>query len=574
MASDTENIKERLSIVDVLGAYLKMERSGGSFKARCPFHNEKTPSFFISPERNTYYCFGCGAKGDIFTFVEQFEGIDFPGALKMLAEQAGITLSSTRTNTEGAETKALLHEILEAACLFFERQYRERVSDVGEYLRSRGIAPETAQKFRLGYAPTTWEALREHLEGRGYKAADIVRAGLIKPSPKRPDSYYDVFRNRITFPIADSTGRIIAFSGRIYGAHDEKTPKYLNSPDTPLFTKSKVLYGFDRAKQAIRKYNFSIVVEGQMDLVMSHQGGFPNTVAVSGTALTREHLTLLNRLSSNVLLAYDADAAGISSTGRAAKEALALGMDVKIAVLPRGVDPADLIKEDPEKWREAVRHAVHIIPFYLGLIQAEESDNRKQALRVSREVLPFVRVVQNAVDRAVFIRTLARALNIAEEALAEEVRRGAERPAASPNDGKKEARQASERGNRKERLAASLMGILWWQERSAQPTLDPQVFHGKLSDILGRDAEEVSTRFQGREEELAFDAERMYGDRQSELSNIAEGILESIESIRLEESKKELSKLIAEAEKQNDVEKTEALKKEYQHIIEKARVPK
>ncbi|MFA6274514.1 MAG: DNA primase, partial [Candidatus Paceibacterota bacterium] len=340
MNSPVQKIKERLSIEEVVSSYIKLERAGANLKAKCPFHNEKTPSFFISPDRGSYYCFGCSAKGDIFTFVEEFEGLDFKGALKLLAEKAGVQLEDYKYNKEAESEKEKLYRAMEEATKFFENNLIEN-SEVLNYLKSRGLEDKTIKDFRIGFIKNDWRELYTFLQKKGFTEIELEKAGLIKKTEK---GYYDRFRGRIMFPISDSSGRIIAFSGRLF-QDDGKSAKYLNSPETPIFNKSSVLYGLDRAKESIRKNNFSILVEGQFDLILSHQAGFRNTIATSGTALSDStiskenvvsNLGLLRRLSGNIVLAFDADKAGFNAANRASKIALSFGMDVKVASMPDG----------------------------------------------------------------------------------------------------------------------------------------------------------------------------------------------------------------------------------------------
>ncbi len=280
MSSEVEQIKERLNIADVVGGYLKLEKAGQNFKAKCPFHNEKTPSFFVSPDRGSYYCFGCGAHGDIFSFVEAFEGVDFRGALKSLAAKAGVELKGG--DRTGDNKKERLYAAMEAAAEFFETELSNN-SAARDYVLSRGITEKTIHSFRIGYAPSEWRTLRTHLEAKKFGINELFAAGLVKKNEK--GDFYDVFRGRVMFPIADSSGRVVAFSGRTLD-EKENPPKYFNTPETELYSKSHTLFGLDKAKSSIRKFDHAILVEGQMDLVMSHQAGFTNTVAVSGTALS------------------------------------------------------------------------------------------------------------------------------------------------------------------------------------------------------------------------------------------------------------------------------------------------
>src|SRR3989344_4284161 len=265
MDSPAQQIKERLPIEEIISSYLKLIPAGRNFKAKCPFHNEKTPSFFVSPERNSYYCFGCGAKGDIFTFVEEFEGLDFRGALKLLAERAGVTLAPYNQKT--ADEKERLYQAVAEAEKYFEQNLNP---DVLKYLVSRGLEEKTNRDFRICFALDCWRELYQQLKSK-FTDRELELSGLIKKIEGKT-GYYDRFRKRIIFPITDSSGRIIAFSGRIFG---EGEPKYLNSPDTPIFSKQLVLYGLDRAKESIRKNNFSIFGEGTNGLGFVPSSRFP-----------------------------------------------------------------------------------------------------------------------------------------------------------------------------------------------------------------------------------------------------------------------------------------------------------
>ena len=413
MSSSVEKIKERLGIVDVVGSYIKLERAGGSFKARCPFHNEKTPSFFVSPDRDSYYCFGCGVKGDIFSFIEGFEGLDFKGALKVLAERAGIEL--VPENPKFKDEREKLFAVMEEATCFFEDNL-SKARLAFDYLKNRGLADKTIKEWRIGYAPALWNNLENYLKAKGFPENEMEKAGLIKREDGRS---YDRFRNRIIFPIFDGSGRVIAFSGRIL-QDDGKSAKYLNSPETELFSKSRVLYGFDKAKLAIKRMDYSILVEGQMDLIMCHQAGYFNTVASSGTAITTSHLEILRRLSNKIIMAFDADNAGFNASAKAWQIALSLGMEVKIAELPKGFDPAELILKNKEKWIERLKESKHIIDFYLDRIFAEETDKRKIALNVKNKVLPFVATIESSMEKSHFIKKISDMTGVKEEAVLED----------------------------------------------------------------------------------------------------------------------------------------------------------
>ncbi len=427
-----EQIKERLPVNEVIGQYVKLEKSGNAYKTKCPFHNEKTPSFFVSPDRGGYYCFGCNAKGDIFTFVEQFEGLDFRGALKVLAERAGVQL--TMDNKADGE-RDRFYQIMEAATLYFGDQYT-RTKDAQTYIKNRGVADKTREEFRIGWAPEGWSNLTTFLKKKGWTENMIEKAGLAKKGDK--GDVYDRFRGRVMFPISDSSGRVIAFSGRIL-KDDGKSAKYLNSPDTPLFDKSRVLYGLDKAKSDIRRMGYSILVEGQMDLVMSHQVGIKNTVASSGTALTDEaisetgaisNLGLVRRLSPNIIIAFDSDSAGRTAAMRAAGIALSMGMDVKIADLVGGLpagqagkDPADLVQHNPEDWKNILRGAKPIIEFELGNVMRDVPDPRKIGRALRDRVFPFLARIESRMDQAHFVKMISDKTNISEAAVWDDLKK-------------------------------------------------------------------------------------------------------------------------------------------------------
>lgn len=431
MNSDVEKIKEKLSIVDVVGGYIQLQRAGSNFRARCPFHKEKTPSFMVSPERGSYMCFGCGERGDIFSFVQKIEGIDFPTALKQLAERAGVVLErrsiSPEQTAQYKEKEERLREVCEAATVFFEAELKKR-KDVEEYIHTRGVTEETRASWRIGYAPATWHALFEALTAQGFTKQEIIDAGLAARTQKEggEERVYDRFRGRVMFPIADTTGHIIAFSGRFFekmqGSKEEGEPaKYVNSPETDLFKKSKVLYGLDKAKGFIRKADCVLLVEGQFDVVLSHQSGLPFAVAVSGTALTGEHLNLLSRFSKRLVLSLDNDQAGIRAGLKSAAMAYELGFDVKIPTLTHGKDPADMARENPELLRAAVRTSQTAIEFFLGVLRSSARDERSYKQIVEAQVLPLISALNSKIDQEHFIQIAARKIGVSEDAVRQEV---------------------------------------------------------------------------------------------------------------------------------------------------------
>ena len=422
MNDAVQQIKDRLNIIDVITPYVPLQKAGKHLKACCPFHTEKTPSFNVSPERGMYHCYGCGAGGDMFTFIQEIEGVDFKEALKILAAKANVEL--TPVSPQKKSERDRLYAILEDATLFYE-SCLPNAKTATEYLEKRGLTAATIAKWRIGFVSGPpqdgWAVVKEHLLTKGYTEAEMLKAGLIKLSDKGKDSY-DVFRNRIMFPLFDQSGRVVGFSGRTLEAGDD-IPKYVNSPETDLYKKSELLYGYDKAKQGIRQLDFSLIVEGQFDVVMSHQAGYHNTVAVSGTALTAEHVHLLERFSNRVVLSLDADKAGIAAVKRAADLMLRRGLDVKVTLLVGGKDPADIILRDPREFKHLIGKSVHVIEFLLQVLLNQNLDERTLKLRAREEVLPYIVLLPNYIDQDHFEGKVAEALKTTKEAIHMEVER-------------------------------------------------------------------------------------------------------------------------------------------------------
>src|SRR3989344_3082425 len=373
MKSAVEQIKEKLSILDVVGGYVELHRAGKSWKGKSPFTNEKTPSFHVSPDRGMYYCFSTSQGGDMFSFIQTMEGVDFKGALKILADKAGVELVAENPEKRPARDRA--HAILEEATVYYFAE-GQKSTQVQEYLKSRGVTTETAH----GKDP------------------------------------YDVFRNRVMFPISGPSGHVIGFSGRTL-SDDPKNPKYVNSPETELFKKGEMMYGYHLAKTGIRHYDFSLVVEGQFDVVMSHQVGYQNAVAVSGTGFTMQHIDLLSRLSGRSVLCFASDKAGIAATKRAAEPMLLRGMDVKVARIIGGKDPADIAKDHPEEFKKIIGGATTVIEWLLTLLKEGAKDERAFIRAAEEEILPLIAVIPSRIEVEFFANEVAKATGISKEAI-------------------------------------------------------------------------------------------------------------------------------------------------------------
>ncbi len=578
MSSSVDQIKSRIDILTLVSAYMKLDKAGASWKGRCPFHNEKTPSFFVSPARESYYCFGCGASGDIFTFVEEFEGLDFKGALKLLADRAGVVLETFTPEMKEAESeKEKLYRIMEEATKFFESNLHNLAYGKGalDYLKARGLEEKSIKDFRIGWAILDWRKLYDYLKTKGFTDNEIGSAGLAKrpashtslggPDKEagKPDkAMYDRFRGRVMFPMSDSSGRIIAFSGRIL-EDDGKSAKYLNSPETPIFNKSSVLFGIDKAKESIRKNNFSILVEGQMDLVLSHQAGFKNTVASSGTAMTDtiiskeniiNNLGLIFRLSKNIVLAYDADKAGINATNRFAKIALSLGMDVKVASMTEGMDPADVIsKQGKDVWREAIRNSKHFIPSLLErIIKDAGGDGRKVGLRIKERLLPFVNDLGSSIEKSHFITLISNVSGIAEKALMEDLKK-VESELKHEMEETETAKINVEKKLRKDPIERRLLGIAFWQEGMKDKIIEPEAIFKKL--------EKAKEIYKDIKEDLIYEAEAFYSNSENLQKDVDEMLLSLEEEYLNEDLVREMIKLKNPKENPEGKVEKEILKK-------------
>ncbi len=421
--SPIDEIKSRLDVVEVIEGYIKLKKAGKDYKASCPFHKEKNPSFFVSPSKQIWHCFSCNIGGDIFSFVEKIEGIEFPEALRILAKKAGVVLK--REDPQIRSQRNILFEICEEATEYFQKQI-EINKPVSEYLKDRGLKPETIKEFKIGYSNDSWDGLLKHLTEIGYKSVDIEKAGLISKK-EGENRYYDKFRNRIMFPLQDLNSQIVGFTGRVFGEEKEGVGKYVNTPETLIYNKSHVIYGLDKAKTEIRKKDQCIAVEGQMDLIMCHQAGHKNTVAVSGTALTTDHLQTLKRYTENLLFSFDADTGGEGATKRAIGLAQQFEFNVKIAILPEAEkDPAEIIKQDPKKWDKILESPKPIMEFYFeNALNKHKKENLSvdDKREIAKELLLPIKNIVNVVEQAHWLQVLASKLKVEEKTLIEALRR-------------------------------------------------------------------------------------------------------------------------------------------------------
>ncbi|MBU1092442.1 DNA primase [Patescibacteria group bacterium] len=407
MVDQLEEIRRRVDIVEFIGQYLPLKKAGRNFRSVCPFHSDKDPSLMVSPDKQIWHCFGCGAGGDIFGFLMKKEGLEFPEALAQLADRAGVELAN-RSRDWGMKSK--LFTINDLAAKFYEKYITDTATgrQAANYLINRGLTAETIKAFQVGYAPAGWDYFAKFIERRGYTKEDGEKAGLLV---RRNQNVMDKFRHRLMFPITNVSGQVVGFTGRVLDAKDQ--PKYLNSPETPIFNKGRILYGLSITKEEIQKSDAVVLVEGQMDALSSYQAGVKNVVASSGTAFTGEQLETLRRYAETLILALDADSAGSEATKRAIELASAKDLDVKVALLEGYKDPDECAKADPAKWREIVGKAVPIVDFYIDYATKKfGNDSVPAKKKVVAEVLPIVALLDSPVEKDQYIKQLAKSLNI------------------------------------------------------------------------------------------------------------------------------------------------------------------
>lgn len=415
---DLELIKQKVNIVDLIQEYLPLKKTGVNFKANCPFHNEKTPSFVVSPERGIWHCFGCGKGGDHFKFLMEKEGIEFSEALEILAKRVGITLKRGRGKQSDQRSK--LFEInLKAAQFFSYLLISHKLGKKAEvYLKNRGITDQTIKDFNLGYAPNSWDSLTNFLLKKGFTKAELIESGLAVPSK---NGCYDRFRGRIIFPLKDAKDQVIGFAGRVLGLGE---PKYINTPQTPIFDKSSFLFGLNLAKSEVRQKNQVILTEGEMDMILSFQSGIKNVVASKGTALTVGQIELIKKYTDTILICFDMDLAGDAASRRGIEMAQNLGLNIKMVHLGEGKDPAELSSKNPTFWAKAVEEAEPIYDYYLKSADSRFNSKTSEGKRkISEELLPIWSKIGSPLIFEDYLQKLSALLRVSEDILRREIKK-------------------------------------------------------------------------------------------------------------------------------------------------------
>jgi DNA primase len=576
--SAIEEVKARTDIVEVVGERVPLKKAGRNFKGLCPFHDERTPSFIVFPDSQNYHCFGCGAGGDVFTFLMQQDNLTFPEALRTLARRAGIVLRPPTPQEEEADReRQRLQEMNLAAARFFHQQllYGDGGAIARSYLQERGIDEETINTFQVGYAPDSWDALSMYLKERGYGDEDMLTAGLV--IERDSGGSYDRFRHRLMFPIRDRQGHVIGFGGRMLD--EERPPKYMNSPQTPLFDKSTVLYGLDQAASAIRKEGRVVLVEGYFDVLTAYQHGYKNIVAPMGTALTEEQVGVLKRLTDRLILALDADTAGTMATLRGLeviREVMderqvpvptAKGLvrfekeldgEVRIVLLPSGRDPDEVIRENPSEWPERLDRALPVLEYVLqNVVRQADLSTAKGKAEVVESVLPLLKEVHNPVEQGHYIQRLAHLVKVEERAIMAQLRR--EKPARGRRTSVLPPQVAIE-ASEEEIVEGFFIALLFAFPRMKEtlpagvPSLLSQEEHRVLLGLLGEEDET-----EGLPVDLREYLERLNSRFQTHLELEPEiarqalaQCLERLEGLAIERQYRQYSYMVAQAEEEGD----------------------
>lgn len=591
MNSDLEEIKSRLNIVDVLGEYIRLEKAGTNFRALCPFHHEKSPSFMVSEEKQIWHCFGCQKGGDVFSFVMEMEGLEFRDALKLLADKAGVELKKYGRQDYDSK-KSKISEILELATKFYEIQLWRGAGKekIVSYLKQRGFAEQTIKDFRLGYAPKGWRNILEFLLKRGYKIDEIEKTGLLVRKtgnreqetgnerntdhwPLTVDRCYDRFRERIMFPIADSNGKVVGFSARVAPGQDESQAKYVNTPETEVYHKSKILYGIDKAKAEIKKQDGALLVEGNADVAACHQAGIKNAVAVSGTALTEEQIKIIKRYTNNLKMFFDMDAAGQMAAKKSAKLCFVQGLNVWAVEIMSGKDAADMARENPEKLKEAVEKALPAMEYFFKRTLAQYDKNKVEDKKIiAKELMDIISSLSDEIEKSHWIKKLAGELDVKENVLTDMLRKATLESRFSAKKEEIKNPEISAEGKIKI-LLESLIGLMLvypeaWKIILAEKDL-PNVL---LKDSLVRDmlekGQELNFNFDKLinylAEESKTKAEKFYFEKKYRI-----GLNNEIEEIIVDDVAKEVQKHFKELRRELKKEEMENIARDLKSAREK-----
>jgi len=591
--SQIDDVKSHLDIVEIVSGYLQLKPAGTNFRACCPFHQEKTPSFMVSGEKQIWHCFGCGEGGDVFKFVMKMEGMEFPDTLKMLAEKAGVKLEKFARNSAEDAQKSNLLKVCGEASIFFHKNLLENMGadEARKYLSKRGIRRDIAGEFNIGFASRDWDLLVRHLSQLGFREEDVFQAGLALKR-KSGNGHIDRFRGRIMIPISDINGNVCGFTGRLLPS-EEKNPdaggKYMNSPQSSVYDKGHILFFLDRAKQAIKKEDAVVVVEGNMDAITCHQFGFKNTVASSGTALTIDQLKLIKRFTKNLFLAFDADLAGETAAKRGIDNALKEEMEIKIIQIPEGAgkDPDDCIRKNPELWEKAIADAKSIMEYYFEkAIKKYGAGTLTGRQKIRTALFQEIGQLNDGVARSHWLKRLSEVLNVRESVLYEEFKK-------YKNPGAKflptQVLAKSKAKPRSERMSEAMLAILIANPAeilNVASFVIPEMVPGKAGELYQfflscynengvLDYDNLKERLTNSDEEannlfrsIVMLSERDYKSREFDLyKKDFNGILEEIRTIFIKSEREKLEKEMFVAEKAGDKLLIAELSKKFNELL-------
>ncbi len=596
--NEVEQIKDRLSVAEIVGEYIKLEKSGVNYKALCPFHNEKTPSFTVNTEQNFWYCFGCQEGGDIFTFVQKMEGLDFRESLEKLAERANVELPRyTPRNKEEKNKKQTALDILQLTTKIYQQQLikNKKSPEILKYLKKRGFTKAVIRDFKIGYAPDSWRAITDYLATKKkFIPADIVQAGLAihKDNTNQQDiqNYYDRFRDRIMFPIIDINGKTIGYSARIAPGGDEKNAKYINSPQSIVYDKSKVLYGLYQARQSIRQRGYAIIVEGNADVVLSHSINVKNVVAVSGTALTNEQIKILKRYTNKVMLNFDMDGAGQKATRKSIQICLQNDLQVKIILLDEKYkDVGDIVAEQPDDWKKFIQKAIPIMEYYFKTFFAEYNVEDIQDRKIIiRELLKVIKDIADPIEQSYWLKKLSLRTQTDEDLLTNElekvklnsretslpVRSSENKNTVTENNKQKEEKKVS----RSVVLQRRLLGLLAKFPRELKNIIDsfsPETFFDKdKKDIFQKlknkeDLGKIKDKVNNYIVQISYQYKEGDGITEVEIDPVKEWKLnlQELTKLKQREKLKQIELDLKQAEESGDEREIERLMMELQKLL-------
>ncbi|MDO8429887.1 MAG: DNA primase [bacterium] len=568
MSSDTTQlIKDKLDIVDFLKQYIELKPSGKNYKANCPFHKEKTPSFMVSPERQSWHCFGsCSEGGDIIKFLMKYENLEFYDALKVLAEKAGVEIQTS--GDRDFKSYNSLYKVMEAAKDFFKANLNASPK-VLAYLKERGLKEETIKEFELGLAPDTSDSLTKHLLKLGYNILDIERAGLALKTER--GTYWDRFRSRAMFPIYNHFGKVVAFTGRILPGNDNpNVGKYVNSPETPIFQKSKILYGFSKTKNDIRDAGVAVIVEGQMDFLMMWQDGIKNVVASSGTALTADHLKVLRRLADELIFSFDADEAGEHASERAIDLAGENDFSVRLLIIedPKLKDPADIVKHKPGMAKELIDKSKIAMEYFFHKYLKNKNLDLKSKKNNLRIVLGKIKSLASPIDRGHWLKELAHLAKIDEQVLSEEMEMMAVKSLIRNLESKTSV-EVEEKLSRRELISQRLFGILLHIKDDLKVLEEhlkyfPEQYHSLYKNFLSKEVKDAKNELSDLMSaiSLRFSFENQNIDKE-DLQKETKNLLRELKIEYLKEKCQEVSELIRRLEIDGDEKSLEKAMLEY-----------